>query len=46
MVAAGMAETIDANLGEKLKRIARTAAMRITLGSNTFVIFRTPVFSP
>ena len=46
MVAAGINPMRQANLGQKLSRMAKQAARRITAGSNTFVRLSTPVFSP
>lgn len=45
-VADGIDVTIAANFGENENRIAKNAAILITLESNTFVRLRTPVFSP
>ena len=42
----GIEPITAANFGEKLRMIAYTAAMRITLGSCTFDSSNTPVFSP
>ena len=36
----------QANFGQKLSRMAKQAARRMTAGSNTFVRLSTPVFSP
>ena len=46
IVAAGIKPIRQANLGQNDSKIAKQAARRITAGSNTFVRFSTPVFSP
>jgi len=46
MMEDGIEPITAANFGEKLRMIAYTAAIRITLGSCTFDSSNTPVFSP
>jgi len=46
MIDAGSEPIHSATFGEKLRRIAYTAARRTTLGSYTRLSSRTPVFSP
>ena len=46
IVAAGIRPIRHANLGQKLSRMLRQAARRMTAGSKTRVRFSTPVFSP
>ena len=45
-VGVGIRPIRQANFGQNDSRMAKMAARRITAGSNTFVRFSTPVFSP
>ena len=46
MIAAGIVDITAENFGMNESKIAKTAAILITIGSYTFDSSRTPVFSP